>query len=115
MVWGVLRQPGSPYRDGWELVWAPVWLGLLYEAVDGVFLTVIPVLAASLFVTAAYLWGYAEFGGAKVLAPMMGDAIITLGYLLTGNPITPVVAHVAMHVAAVLHGMETAVQLPPHY
>lgn len=23
-------------------------------------------------------------------------------------------AHVIMHVAAVLHGMETAVQLPPH-
>ena len=24
-------------------------------------------------------------------------------------------AHVAMHVAAVLHGAETVVQLPPHY
>ena len=72
-------------------------------------------LVASLFVTASYHWGYEECQGAEVMQPLIGSAIITIGYLLTSNLITPVVAHVAMHMAAVLHGMETTVQLPPHY
>jgi len=32
-----------------------------------------------------------------------------------GNPFAAVLSHVAMHTAGVLHGMETTVQLPPHY
>jgi hypothetical protein len=40
---------------------------------------------------------------------------MTLGYILTANPLTAVLAHVAMHVSAVLHGFTTAVQLPPHF
>ena len=56
-----------------------------------------------------------EFQGDAIMQPLIGNAIITLGYLLTANPITPIVAHVAMHIAAVLWGMETTVQLPPHY
>jgi hypothetical protein len=71
-------------------------------------------LAASLLVTTAYHWGFAEFRGPAIVQPLMGDALITLGYLLTANPVTPVAAHVA-HIAAVLHGPETTVQLPPHH
>jgi hypothetical protein len=91
MVWGVLRNR----------------LGRL--------LTAMVALAASLVVTAAYHWGFAEFRGPAIGQPLIGNALITLSYLLTTNPATPVTAHVAMHVAAVRHGMETAVQLPPHW
>jgi hypothetical protein len=141
MVWGVLRQPASTPPQGFGLAVALLWLGVIYGAVDGAFLTVMPVLAiqracatlgvpshgsghllaavvalaARPLVTAAYHWGFAEFRGPAIVQPLMGNALITLGYLLTANPVTPVAAHVAMHIAAVLHGPETTVQLPPHH
>ena len=46
---------------------------------------------------------------------MVGNAIITSSYLLTGSPLAVILSHVAMHMAAVLHGMETSLPLPPHY
>ena len=141
MVMGVVRQTRSIPPAGLELAPALLWLGLVYGVVDAMLLTVMPVLAiyelfetvsrsagtaryvfrpaaamtASLFVTGAYHWGYAEFQGGTIVQPLIGNAIITLGYLLTANPLTPIVAHVAMHIAAVLWGIETTVQLPPHY
>jgi hypothetical protein len=39
--------------------------------------------------------------------------LIALTYLSTGSP--AVATHVIMHMAAVLHGMETTLQVPPHY
>jgi hypothetical protein len=57
-------------------------------------------------------------GGERVPAlgwVMVGNAIITSSYLLTGSPLAVILSHVAMHVAAVLHGMETSLPLPPHY
>jgi hypothetical protein len=36
-------------------------------------------------------------------------------HLLTGNSLTAIGAHVALHVASVPHGVETTVMLPPHY
>jgi len=50
-----------------------------------------------------------------LIQPLIGNGILTAGYLLTGSPLTAVVGHVIMHGAAVLHGMETTLQLPPHY
>ena len=113
---------------------------MVYGALDGLFLTVMPVVAtqralitlrighygvgclgsamgavaARLFMTAAYHWGYLEFRGPTLVAPLLGNALITVGYLLTPNLMTPVIAHMAVHIAAILHGMETTVQLPPH-
>jgi hypothetical protein len=40
---------------------------------------------------------------------------LSLFYVLTTNPLSAVLSHIAMHVTAVLHGLNTAVQLPPHY
>lgn len=40
---------------------------------------------------------------------------LTFAYLLTGNPLAAIIAHVRMHGAAVIHGMGTTMQLPPHY
>lgn len=36
---------------------------------------------------------------------------MTLGYLITGNPLAAVISHIAMHIAGVLHGPDTVVQL----
>lgn len=49
------------------------------------------------------------------MGPLIGNGVLTVGYLLTGSPVTPLVGHVLMHAAAVLHGAETTAQLPPHY
>lgn len=140
MVMGIVQQPSSPRPHGGALICALLWVGVVYGTLDALLLTVLPVLAlqhmcerldrhhswsgriisavlalaTSLCVTAAYHWGYAEFRGTAILQPLIGNAIITLGYLLTMNPMTPVIAHVAMHIAAVLHGMDMTVQLPPH-
>jgi hypothetical protein len=136
----VAGQPASPPPQGGELAVALVWDGLVYGTADALLLTVLPVLAvygsrrpsnlaspaarwrwggsalaASLFVTAAYHLGFREFRGAALLQPLIGNAAVTLSYLLAGNPLAPIVAHVFMHLAAVWHGMATTVQLPPHY
>ena len=71
---------------------------------------------ASLFVTVCYHLGYPEYraqGG--VFGPTIGNGIMTLGYLLTNNPITAIFSHIAMHIAGVLHGPASVMQLPPHY
>jgi hypothetical protein len=72
-------------------------------------------LAASAVVTAAYHFGFREYRGRQLVQPLIGNTALTLGYLITGNPAAPMIAHVIMHGAALLHGMETTTQLPPHY
>jgi hypothetical protein len=136
----VYGQPSSEVPGGGQLVVALLWIGLTYGVVDGLFLNVVPVLAAqgpefpasnpskrerltrgliglaaSVCVTIAYHLGYAEFHGLKLLLVVIGNVIITSSYLLTGSPLAAVSTHLIMHVAAVLHGMETTLQLPPHY
>jgi hypothetical protein len=141
MVRNVLSQPQAPRSQGLALVVQIAWWGLVYGALDGIFLTVLPVLAArqafqtlawsatwygealtgvtallaSTYVTAAYHAGYPEFRSNKILLAIAGNNIITLGSLLLGNPLTAIIAHATMHIAAVLHGSEGTVQLPPHY
>jgi hypothetical protein len=66
-------------------------------------------------VTAAYHLGYPEYRGVGLFGPVIGNSSMTLGYLITNNPLAAVVSHIAMHIASVLHGPATVVQLPPHY
>lgn len=140
VVANVLGQPGSARPEGAHLAWALFWLGLVYGLVDALFLNVMPVLAvqgpaiwgslpgwagrvmfgilaliASGAIAAAYHLGFGEFQGRALIAPIFGNMVITLGYVVTRSPLAAIGAHVAMHVAGVLHGMETVVQLPPHY
>jgi hypothetical protein len=140
VVSNVRSQPASSRSTGWQLGLDLFWEGLVYGTLDGLVLSVIPVLAtwqagslqgwtgswpgrlavgvmalaASVLVTLAYHLGYPEFRSPQVRAPMLGVGMMSLGYLLTTNPIAAVLSHVAMHIAAVLHGPETTVQLPPH-
>ena len=140
LVGNIQGQPSSFVPEGLTLVSAVLWAGVVYGAVDGLFLNVVPVLAiyhawprgpgatrsgkvargaaalaGTLVVTAAYHLGYGEFQGVAVLPVLLGNAIITATYLFSGSPLAPIVTHVVMHVAAVLHGMESTAQLPPHY
>jgi hypothetical protein len=138
LLFGVAGQPSGPAPRGIALVAALGWYAGVYGIADAMLLTVIPVLAvqwgagasgrgwrgawrgiaamaASLLVTALYHLGFEEFRGLTLAQPLIGNAIVTAGYLMTRNPMTPLLAHVIMHGAAVVHGMEGTAQLPPHY
>jgi membrane protease YdiL (CAAX protease family) len=141
VVQSVLMQPRSPAPQGLDLLFNVVWLGFVYGAIDGLLLSVLPIaatwqaftllgwterwpgqiatgllaLVASLVVTAAYHLGYPEFQGVAVLWPVFGVGVMSLAYLVTRSPLAPVLSHIAMHVAAVVYGIQSALQLPPHY
>ena len=140
-VKNVLSQPVSPTSEGFSLVFDLLWSGVTYGLMDALLLSVLPVLAtwqaftllnwtgswpgkilvgviavaASLLVTMAYHLGYPEYRSGGMSGPVIGNTVMTLGYLLTNNPLTAMISHVAMHVAAVLHGPASVMQLPPHY
>jgi hypothetical protein len=132
--------PRSPMPQGFELLFDLVWLGLIYGVVDAL-LSVLPIyatwqalallgwtarwpgrtaagvlaLAASELVIGLYHWGYPEFRSAYVLLIMAGVGMQSLFYLLSRCALAPLISHVAMHITAVLLGLQTFSQLPPHY
>jgi hypothetical protein len=137
----VLSQPSSPRSEGLDLAIDLVWLGVVYGALDALLQSVIPILAtvrafsdmawtaswpgkvavraltlaSSLAVTAAYNLGYPEFQGLMLIGPITGTAILDVGNLLTGNPLSSLTGHIIMHIASVMQGPESTLQLPPHY
>ncbi|HEX6645056.1 MAG TPA: hypothetical protein VF037_10270 [Gemmatimonadales bacterium] len=140
LAWTVLRQPASAVPHGGRMGVDLLWLGVVYGTLDALVLSVLPVLAfygarpaeelstpagrlrpaamaivGSIVVTAAYHLGFREFQGAALVGPIIGNTVVTLAYLVSGSALAPVIAHVAMHGAAVLHGAATTAQLPPHY
>ena len=128
------------HPDGFEYLAALAWRGLFYGAVDGLFLSVFPILAvfaafggtrlrerwtgtiaigavalmASVLMTVVYHAGYSDFRSEKLRKPVSGDLIWSAPTLLTLNPVGAPVAHAAMHTAAVVHSYETDTFLPPH-
>lgn len=140
-VKNVLSQPVSPRPKGFLLVFDLLWSGVAYGLMDALLLTVLPVLAtwqaftllnwttnwqgrilvgmlaviASVLVTVAYHLGYPEYRRTRLFGPVIGNTAMTLGCLLTNNPLAAVFSHIAMHIAAVLHGPASVMQLPPHY
>jgi hypothetical protein len=140
MVMNVRSQPASPTSSGLWLIFDLIWLGLIYGALDALLLSALPVAAswqmvqrlgwdgawggralfaavaliASIVITASYHLGYVEFRNPTVTAPVFGNSVGTIAQLATGNPIASLGSHIAMHTAAVLHGPDTVVQLPPH-
>ena len=137
----VLRtEDATPRPDGLELLGAVLWRGVAYGLVDGLLLSVFPILAvfaalagsrlddswsgkvaigavalaASLAMTAFYHLGYGEFRSSKVRKPVTGDVVWSVPTLVTLNPVGAPIAHVGLHVAAVLHSYETDTFLPPH-
>ena len=130
----------TPRPGGLAFVAALAWRGVFYGAVDGVLLSVFPILvvfaafagtrlrrrrsgtiaigaialAASLLMTAVYHLGYSDFRSEKLRKPLVGDLIWSAPTLLTLNPIGAPIAHAALHSAAVARSYETNIFLPPH-
>jgi hypothetical protein len=141
LIRNVLSQPISSRATGFPLLLDLLWSGIAYGLTDALLLTVLPVFAtwqaftllnwtvtwpgrilvgviamfASILVTAAYHLGYPEYRGNGMRGPVIGNTTMTLGYLLTSNPLAAILSHIAMHIAAVLHGPASVIQLPPHY
>jgi hypothetical protein len=141
VIRNVLSQPASERQKGLALMSDILWPGLTYGMIDALLLSVLPVLAvklalaesldtislsgrilfvvaglmASFFATTVYHLGYPEFRGKKVIWPNVGNGVLSLAYLLTMNPLAAILPHIAMHIAAMLHGRETTGQVPPHY
>src|ERR1051326_6073491 len=137
VVTNVLNQPVSTAPTGLELFGAILWLGVIYGTMDALLLSVLPMLAtwqalsalgwttgwpgrvgsgvlalcASLLVAAVYHLGYAEYRNPSVIGPLIGNGVMSVATLLTINPIAAIGAHIEMHTAAVLHGIDAAVQL----
>ncbi len=141
VIKNVLSQPSSERQKGFALLSDILWPGFAYGMIDALLLSVLPVLAvrmafadsldsgtlsgkllfllagllSSFFATTVYHLGYPEFRSRKVLWPNIGNGVLTLAYLLTMNPLAAILPHIAMHIAAMLHGRETTGQVPPHY
>jgi hypothetical protein len=134
-------ETATAHPHGWRFAGAIVWRGIVYGAADGVLLSVFPILAVvaafsagplrerskravvgigalalvvSLLFTAVYHVGYADFRGDKVRKPLIGDVVWSAPTLATFSPIGAPLAHVGLHVSAVVHAYDTDTFLPPH-
>lgn len=140
-VKNILSQPASARARGFALGFDLLWSGMIYGLIDALLLSVLPVLAswqaftllnwttswpgkilvgilavlASLLVTVAYHLGYPEYRGKGLFGPVLGNTTMTVGYLVTNNPLAAILSHIAMHIAGVLRGPASVMQLPPHY
>lgn len=141
VIRNVFSQPSSPRNKGLALISDILWPGMTYGLIDALLLSVLPIVAinlsfadsgltnslpgkvcmgilgllASFLVTTAYHLGYPEFRGKKVIWPNVGNGVLSLAYILTLNPLAAILPHIAMHIAAMIHGRETTGQVPPHY
>jgi hypothetical protein len=141
LVLMVYRTEDATSRPGGiEFIAVLLWRGVVYGAVDGLLLSVFPILAvfaafagtrllrrrsgtavvglialvASLAMTAVYHAGYSDFRGEKMRKPLTGDVIWSAPTLLTLNPVGAPIAHIALHTSAVMHSYDTDTFLPPH-
>jgi hypothetical protein len=133
-------EDGSPHPGGIEFIAALFWRGIVYGAADGLLLSAFPIvlvfaalrnsrlrrragglvavgtvaLVASLAMTAVYHAGYSDFRSDKLRKPVTGDLVWSVPTLVTLNPVGAPIAHVGLHVGAVVHNYDTELFLPPH-
>jgi hypothetical protein len=136
----VRAEDAGPHPGGAEFIAALGWRGLVYGAADGLLLSAFPILlvfaalrdtrlrrragglvavgavamVASLAMTTVYHAGYGDFRSDKLRKPVTGDLIWSIPTLVTLNPIGAPIAHVGLHVGAVVHNYDTDLFLPPH-
>jgi hypothetical protein len=137
----VLRsEDATAHPGGATLAGAIVWRGVIYGATDGLLLSVFPIIAVftafrhsglrrrllgtvivgtlalvvSLGMTASYHLGYSDFRSQRVTKTLAGDAVWSAPTLLTLSPLGATIAHVGLHVTAVIHSYDTELFLPPH-
>ena len=135
----VRRLPARARPEGSQLVGRLLWEGVVYGFAEAVLLATLPVLAVwqatdalgwtdttwakvgsgalavlgALFVILVHHLGYREFR-ARAARKMLRGALVACGiqalaFLLTGNVLAPVVAHVVLHGELTLRGIE----MPP--
>jgi hypothetical protein len=140
MVIAVRADGGGTHPGGIEFVAALGWRGILYGAADGLLLSAFPILlvfaalrdsrlrrragglvaigavamVASLAMTAVYHAGYSDFRSDKLRKPVTGDLVWSVPTLATLNPVGAPIAHIGLHVGAVVHNYDTDLFLPPH-
>jgi hypothetical protein len=133
-------EDATSHPGGIEFVGALIWRGFVYGAADGLLLSAFPILlvfaalgnshlrdraggvlavgvvamVASLAMTAVYHAGYSDFRSEKLRKPVTGDLVWSVPTLATLNPIGAPMAHVGLHVGAVVHNYDTELFLPPH-
>ena len=130
---------GRPRPEGSQLVGRLLWEGVVYGFAEAVLLATLPVLAVwqatealgwtdttwakvgsgalavvgALFVILVHHLGYREFRARahrKMLSgALVGCGIQALAFLLTGNVLAPIVAHIVLHAQLTLRGIE----MPP--
>lgn len=136
-----LTEKATSHPHGLRFAAAIIWRGVVYGAADGVLLSVFPILAVvagfsgrplrersrralagigalalalSLIFTAVYHLGYADFRGEKLRKPLIGDVVWSAPTIITLSPIGAPLAHIGLHVGAVVHAYDTNTFLPPH-
>jgi hypothetical protein len=135
LIIGMTRLPVAHRYPGGSLVPALLWEALVYGIAEGILLSALPVLVtwqmihglgwsgaagtlalwtlpivASIAVIIVHHLGYWEYRN-RMLAPIsLGCGLLSLGYLVTGSPIGPILGHILAHASSLLHGAE----LPPH-
>ncbi|HEX6580753.1 MAG TPA: hypothetical protein VF195_07770 [Actinomycetota bacterium] len=133
----VRRLPSRPHPEGPRLVGRLLWEGVVYGMAEGLLLATLPVIAVwqgaealgwtdlevgaiasgalaivgALIVIAVHHLGYREFRRSrKMLAGALAACgIQALAFLLTGNVLAPVLAHIVLHGQLTLRGDE----MPP--
>jgi TRAP-type C4-dicarboxylate transport system permease large subunit len=135
----VRRLPARPHAEGSEIVRRFLWEGVVYGTAEAILLATLPVLAVwegadalgwtdttwakvgsgvlavvgALFVIAVHHLGYQEFRARvarkKLAVALAVCAVQALAFLLTGNVLAPVVAHIVLHWQVTLRGIE----MPP--
>ena len=142
----VRRLPPGPRPHGRLLVERLLWEGAAYGTAEALLLATLPVLAVwqsaetlgwtdpalgaiasgglaivgALFVILVHHLGYREFRGSKKLlaGALVACGIQALAFLLTGNVLAPILAHIVLHGQLTLRGDEMppsrASQMPGH-
>ena len=135
----VRRLPSGLHPQGAQLARRFLWEGIVYGTAEAILLATLPVLAVwqaadalgwadttwmkvvsgalaiagALLVTAVHHLGYREFRRRAAKPKLMGALVVcgvqALAFLLTGNVLAPIVAHVLLHAQMIAHGIE----LPP--
>lgn len=136
---GVRRLPAGIRPHGTRLAGRLLWEGTAYGVAEALLLATLPVLAVwqacdalgwteagwaavgsgalavsgALVVIAVHHLGYRGFRGRRgrrmLAGALIGCGIQALAFLLTGNALAPIVAHVLLHAQMILRGVE----LPP--
>lgn len=138
VVWSVLaRIDATPRPPGLYYLFEIFWRGAVYGVVDALLLSAFPGLVALglmrsnisgllrratygmltlvlvVFITLTYHVGYEELRDKDLVGPVLGNVVISIPVIATANPIGSIVAHTAMHLAAVTHAYESKDRLPP--